>query len=344
MGCPSARKTVAKVPLTGLSFRPPATGTIEDGKLTLTQASDTANTVSTPNTTGATTLYVLQNAAGVANVDATLAWTPSNSAHHDDMRWKIDGADSGNWKATAGIFSDVGVVALAWTAPATGTPNRSFTMTAWADTNGNGKLDTNEGSKNLSLVVGKAVFTVYAAQPVPGTRDVVDLDWFDLGDGGVGHSFWGTEVSTEVLPKVDTDLRSFANHQWGYYPALAVSLTATSAPGTLKNDDHHGWSARSKPYVIEKFSVLQSILQFTKNTNDTPGTYDLRSNNCTTMAIAAGESGGLSIPKTFRDVVLTHWIGGSFHFKGYNPGDLGEDLIAKGGTRGSGAGGGTSGK
>ena len=61
------------------------------------------------------------------------------------------------------------------------------------------------------------------------------------------------------------------------------------------------------------------------------------------MAIAAGESGGLSIPKTFRDVVLTHWIGGSFHFKGYNPGDLGEDLIANGGTRGSGAGGGTSG-
>jgi hypothetical protein len=322
----------------------PVTGTIENGKLTLTQTSDTANTVSTPNTTGATTLYVLQDAAGVANVDATLAWTPSNSAHHDNMRWKIDGADSGNWKATAGIFSDVGAVALAWTAPATGTPNRSFTMTAWADTNGNGKLDTNEGSKNLSLVVGKAVFTVYAAQPVPGTRDVVDLDWFDLGDGGVGHSFWGTEVSTEVLPKVDTDLRSFANHQWGYYPASAVSLTATSAPATLQNDDHHGWSARSKPYVIEKFSVLQSILQFTKNTNDTPGTYDLRSNNCTTMAIAAGESGGLSIPKTFRDVVLTHWIGGSFHFKGYNPGDLGEDLIANGGTRGSGAGGGTSGK
>ena len=313
-------------------------------KLTLTQASDTVNAVSIPNTPGATTLYVLQNAAGVANVNATLAWTPNKSAYHHDMRWNIDGTDSGNWSATAGIFSDVGAATFAWAAPATGTPNRSFTMTAWADTNGNGKLDTNEDSKALGLVVGKAVFTVYAAQPVPKTRNVVDLGWFGLGEGGVGHSFWGTEVSTEVLPKMDAALRPYANHKWGYYPNFDLDLSAPSGPGALHSDDGHRWIAQSKPYVIEKFSVLQSILRFTKDTDDTPGTYDLRSNNCTTMAIAAGESGGLSIPKTFRDIVLTHWVGGSFHFRGYNPGDLGEDLIANGGTRGTGTGGGTSGK
>jgi hypothetical protein len=250
------------------------------------------------------------------------------------MKWELAGADLANWSPTSGGFSG-GNATTTWTDPGSGSPNREFTATAWADMNGDGTANADEPTRELELVVGKATFTMYADQPVPETRDIIDLGVMGVGAGSVGHTFWRVDVTPAVLPRISTVLHPFANNTWGYYPVGDVGPDTPSATGFLNPDNGHGWDAR-KIYVLERFSQLSDVLQYTKDKDDSPGTYHICSNNCTTVAIGAAEAADLPIPKTFRTETVTHWsTSDTFLFQGYNPGDMGEDLVAAGGDRGS---------
>ena len=169
-----------------------------------------------------------------------------------------------------------------------------------------------------ATVVEIAKFIIYADQPgAGGDRDVVE-------GGDVGHSFWKIVVAdSSVVDAMPAALRPYANHTWGYYPSAAVNWYHWEEPGVLNNDDAHGWNARMTYYIDQ--SHLQAVLQYTKNLNDTPGAYNLSTNNCTDAAIQAAAAAGINVPDT-QGSYLGIWTGS-------NPGDLGEDLIGLGGER-----------
>jgi hypothetical protein len=136
---------------------------------------------------------------------------------------------------------------------------------------------------------------------------------------------------------ISNEFEFYANQSWGYYPVNAIggkgsSGFTTTSPGIIENDTEHSTDVYKK-YDISTLSNLTSLLQFTQNIQNFPGTYNVNSNNCTTIAVAAAESAGISVPKTFRSETIT-WGIFFFHFQGYNPGDLGEDLVTNGGVRG----------
>ena len=194
--------------------------------LTLTDGNDAANAVTDP--TGTEKLYVLQQEDGTAPIDISLTWTPDAASYAGYMKWELVGADVANWSPTSGGFSG-GNATTTWTEPGSGSPNREFTTTAWADMNGDGLVNADEPTRQLELVVGKATFTMYADQPVPGTRDIIDLDVLGVGAGSVGHTFWRVDVTPAVLPRISTVLHPFANNTWGYYPVGDVGPGTPSA-------------------------------------------------------------------------------------------------------------------
>ncbi len=188
---------------------------------------------------------------------------------------------------------------------------------------------------SVTFTFGWAEFVMCVDQPVPNERKVIDDTW-----STVGHTFWHIKASTGLINSavVATDLDDFLNHSWGFYPSKTLGpgsfAVVSTCPGTLKNDDAHVTDVDVyKIYDIPALDDLLAVLQFTKSTKESPGTYDLSTRNCTTITIAAADAAGVTVPKTTQEVEFSAlWF--YYKFNGYNAGDMGEDLMLEGGVRG----------
>lgn len=167
-----------------------------------------------------------------------------------------------------------------------------------------------------------STLVLYVDQPGSGG----DRDTYEIGvtgdkkgsvDVDVGHTFWVYNCSypNAIL---DEQLRVYVNQPMGYYPIVGVSPNSPTSPGKLVIPD----TAHMAGYEVEhkweiSFSQLLNGLQYSKNLHDSPGTYNLNSNNCTDAAVGAAAAVGVTI-----STQQGTWPGGG----GRNPGDLGEDL------------------
>jgi hypothetical protein len=158
--------------------------------------------------------------------------------------------------------------------------------------------------------------TMYVDQPVPGTR----LAWA-WGTGNVGHAWWALAVSptNETADIVPTNLRPFVNKPAGYYPNcdnLLPCINPTCNGVVIVPDNGHAANV-SKSFSLGLAQLL-SGLSYTKSLNDSPGTYNLNTNNCADATLGAAAAAGTNIQSRAGS-----WFpcGG-----GHDPGDLGEDL------------------
>lgn len=194
---------------------------------------------------------------------------------------------------------------------------------------------TRSGDQNfkrrIDFIVISATFVLYVDQPgVGGDRDIIENPLFDPD---VGHTFWRIDVTpVEANQLLDADLEPYIGATRGFYPANTVGPNNPTSPGIVQNDESHNWDVR-KEYQIESWKNTVSGLQFTKDLESTPGTYNLNSRNCTSLGIKAGAACGLTVPGTTQQG--SHPITGALLFDGVNPGDLGEDLMLDGGERNS---------
>ncbi len=186
------------------------------------------------------------------------------------------------------------------------------------------KATCGSSSDTFTIKAIEASLIIYADQPgVGGDRDMLE-------DEDCGHTFWEPVVSDEsVLP---TALKTYANRKSGFYPENGVDPVPPGVDldddGELRDDSTHGWDVK-KEYTLDSYEDLISLLEFTKDQNDSPSTYHLENFNCTDCGIAAGAAAGVTVPDTSQ----TYSIPLIATYTMSNPGDLGEDLMAAGGTR-----------
>lgn len=147
--------------------------------------------------------------------------------------------------------------------------------------------------------------TLYVDQPVPGST--APYTFQRNGQNGVfsiGHTF----LTFQQSGTSGTIVRSI-----GFYPASWVTPVNPNDPGSLNNDQGHGYNISLAVSVSgQQFMEILNTMS-TGNTMD----YNLNYNNCTTLAISSLSAGGIKI-QTTQGV----WpLGG-----GDDPGDLGEDI------------------
>lgn len=171
-------------------------------------------------------------------------------------------------------------------------------------------------SKTIDVAIADAQFIIYVDQPgAGGDRDTYEvISWLTM-EVDVGHTWWEFRVLDKNI--VPVDLQDFVNVPVGYYPSIGVSpFGSPSAQGILMMPDTNHSPDVTQNYYIT-FEELMKGLSYTKDLENSPGVYDLNTNNCTDAAIQAGRIAGQNIPGT-QGV----WPNGG----GSNPGDLGEDL------------------
>jgi hypothetical protein len=147
--------------------------------------------------------------------------------------------------------------------------------------------------------------TLYVDQPLPGTRKPFTVGTQSKnGTFDIGHVF----VDFEEASPSETIVRSM-----GYYPKNWVSPASPINPGSLNNDQNHIFNISLKISVSgQQFMQILDAFASGNSVN-----YNLNSNNCTTWALTALEAGGIKIQANQGT-----WPLG----KGYDPGDLGEDI------------------
>ncbi len=167
----------------------------------------------------------------------------------------------------------------------------------------------------ITLTVTTNAFQIFADQPgAGGDRDPYELT---LSGADVGHTFWRFLSShPSILPSA---LQAYANQYIGYYPATGVNpYTSPTANGLFVMPDTTHLAAHEVDYTwIISPNQLIDGLEYCEALDDTPGTYNLNTHNCTDGGINAGVAAGVSVSDT-----AGVWPGGG----GSNPGDLGEDL------------------
>lgn len=143
-----------------------------------------------------------------------------------------------------------------------------------------------------------AKITIYADQPIPGTRSCISSVY---GTPYVGHAFVGIEQTVGGV----TTRRIF-----GYYPEDEVKMFFNARPHMFGDDSHGEYDVSLETNVTA--TQLSTILDLCFNAR---ANYDLYTYNCTDFSIDIGRAAGLNIPSTKGTV-----------FPGRNPGDLGQDL------------------
>jgi hypothetical protein len=160
------------------------------------------------------------------------------------------------------------------------------------------------------------VVIIYVDQPGTGG----DRNTWEGGITGidVGHTF------IEVISGVDGSRTTV-----GFYPAdgpgepgNGVSPIDPQDPGILRPDNNHPWDVRHSIEITPE--QHETIIRNINEDRVTPPTYDLNDCNCTDWVLDVLAEAGIVIPSREG-----RWPGGG----GHNPGDLGEDLVARGGTR-----------
>ncbi len=161
-----------------------------------------------------------------------------------------------------------------------------------------------------------ATLTIYAEQPIPGSRALVNLV-----SGSVGHSFIG--ITQTLNNGTLTVTRLF-----GFYPETSAYPGNPIDPGVLKVNESHDYNISLSIQLTP--AKLSELLDYV--IDNTPGTYNLGSSaddvgsaNCTSYAIRIANKFGANLPNT-----TFCWTppGGC----GNNPGDFGEDLRNKRGS------------
>ncbi len=124
----------------------------------------------------------------------------------------------------------------------------------------------------------------------------------------VGHTF---------LILTETTFYETITRNVGFYPNDWVKPKFEVGQGVLNNDEVHDYDVSL--LITLTNSQFTNLLTFVSQGNDPGYMYNLNSNNCTTFALNALSSIGVSsIPRTEGT-----WLGGG---KGLNPGNLGEDI------------------
>lgn len=104
----------------------------------------------------------------------------------------------------------------------------------------------------------------------------------------------------------------------GFYPTTTVKPGASSSQGQLVNNDDHSFNISLN--ITMTNSQFFNVLNYVSQGNNTGFTYDLNYNNYTTFALNALSAGSIYLGAT-----IGSWPGG----RGYDPGDMGEDIRSK---------------
>jgi hypothetical protein len=149
-------------------------------------------------------------------------------------------------------------------------------------------------------------------QPVPGTRQA----WGLVANAAVNASSGvnPVDVGHTFLIFNENSNGTIIQRNIGFYPTGNVTPQSPSVQGSVSNDDQHAYNVALSITVTNSqfFSMLNYVAQ---NAADV---YNLNSLNCTSFALQTLFAGTVVISATKGS-----WPGGS----GYDPGDLGEDII-----------------
>lgn len=301
-----------------LNYRWTSGSIFEDGLAKFTNAAITRqNTFAEPASSNKAPLYlsILSN-DGNGNITISnykYLFTPTGR-----LRLNSDGSGSGSGVAS-GMGGQLSGVTIVGTPGGGGTGGGTGTGGS-GGVGGNppptgGGSGGNNGGSNSSLVVAapassqvisdihqylkcfssnvQMTLTVYAEQPVPNTRETHD-------GTDPGHSFITLQQSQYTKT-------------FGYYPSTGVyPLVSPTATRAWVDDSGH-------PYTV-KYTINVPANKVSQVFNTIYGistTYNLNSNNCTTVAISIANAAGALLPSTTGT-----WPGGG----GCNPGDFGQDL------------------
>jgi hypothetical protein len=143
-----------------------------------------------------------------------------------------------------------------------------------------------------------AKLTIYADQPVPGTRRA----W--AFPKNVGHSF----ISIEQTVNSKTVIRTF-----GFYPNESANPLDKQDDSALFDDSGHTFDV-SVSFEITP-TELSKIIDYTAT--KMPSVYHLDDFNCTNFVVSSCDYAQLNLPQNSGN-----WIVGS----GLNPGGFGQDL------------------
>jgi len=154
-------------------------------------------------------------------------------------------------------------------------------------------------------------------QPVPGTRQAWGFTNEGLGSSLVGNN--PVDVGHTFIILTENNGGTIITRNVGFYPTGFVSPTPASyatTQGMLNDDEDHGYNIS---LTINNLSSTQfsGILSALSLGNNQGYSYDINSDNCTTMILTALNNNGISLPMTQGS-----WPGGG----GLDPGDLGEDI------------------
>ncbi len=122
-------------------------------------------------------------------------------------------------------------------------------------------------------------FDLYVQQANPGFSLSISNP-----TNNVGHASWRfrTDAPSDALQYISTDLRSFLNTPWGFYPSGGLF----TVPGQLQNDSGHSANISRTFYI--GFSDLINGLEYTKGISNAPPVYVLTAFNCVGAARCAG--------------------------------------------------------
>lgn len=143
--------------------------------------------------------------------------------------------------------------------------------------------------------------TVNVNQPVPGSRDLVNLS----SSHNAGHAFL---TLSEQQPNGNLIIRNI-----GFYPMHGAKPLNENDQSIFGDDSKTPFSVSLKISIsANEFSALQATIYNLQKSN-----YDLNDNNCTTVIINTLNNINVHLPSTIGDTKL---------FRGNDPADLGEDI------------------
>ncbi len=153
-------------------------------------------------------------------------------------------------------------------------------------------------------------------QPTDGTRQAWGLTPGSLpGSSAAGNII---NAGHTFLILTENNQGNIITRSVGFYPATSVG-PGSIVQGVLGNDQAHDYNI-SIAFNVSSTNFF-NILNYVELGNNPGYDYSLSTNNCSTFAIHAVATGGITLPATQGT-----WPGGS----GDDPGDLGEDIRAMG--------------
>lgn len=148
--------------------------------------------------------------------------------------------------------------------------------------------------------VGASELTIYIDQPNSQSRKAYDI----VHPTNVGHAFVALKqiINGQEFTRV-----------WGFYPNSFVTPLNPNSPGVFVDNEAHFYdiSLTTSINAAQTYAIISDAM------NNSGGTYNLNTNNCTDYAIHVMELAGI-----FINPHSGTWPGGG----GFNPGDLGEDI------------------